>query len=241
MLDYFYAAWVSPRLVPANKVHPDDLPPGTTPDCCLDKDLKATFNKIVGSVQNGVGTQAGISITAFGVTAALELDAAPEFVVIQGDLKNGYNEVPHKSIMCALRDAEKFSDILMFSHALLCHSSYVRMGSGMRLTNAPFRIDEDVQQGAIKCSWFFAIECNKAFQNLNNKLALFGGGVMAIVMAIIDDKYIIGPKEEIFEACKGFAADLTDVGLEFQPGNWHVTLQKSFALLYVLSKERSKD
>ncbi len=113
MPDYFYAAWVSSHLVPANKVHPDHLPPGTTPDCRLvnigsvkrrlitraffNKDLKATFNKIVGPVQNGVGAQAGVSITAFGVTAAL--DAVPEFGVIQGDLKNGYNEVSHKTIM----------------------------------------------------------------------------------------------------------------------------------------------
>jgi hypothetical protein len=37
-------------------------------------------------------------------------------------------------------------------------------------------------------------------------------------MAIINDNYFIGPKEEIFEPCKEFAADLTDVGLEFQPG-----------------------
>ncbi len=50
-------------------------------------------------------------------------------------------------------------------------------------------------------------------------------------MAIISNNYIIGPKEEIFEACKGFAADLTDIGLEFQPGNQHVTMRKSFALL----------
>jgi hypothetical protein len=66
MLDYFYAAWASSRLVPANKVHPDDLPPGTTPDCrpvnigsaerrpitwaFFEEDLKATFNIIVGPV-----------------------------------------------------------------------------------------------------------------------------------------------------------------------------------------------
>ncbi len=54
--------------------------------------------------------------------------------------------------MRALREAEKLSDILMFSHALLCHSSYVGMGSGLRLTNAPFRIDEGVQQGAVESS-----------------------------------------------------------------------------------------
>jgi hypothetical protein len=214
MPDYFYTAWVSLYLVPANKVHPDDIPPGTTPDYHPvnigsaehrlitrvffnnNKDLKATFNKIVGPVQNGVGTQAGISITAFGVTAAL--DAAPEFGVIQGDLENGYNEVSRESIMRALQEAEKFGDILMFSHALLCHSSYIGMGSGLHLINTPFRIDEGVQQGAIEHSWFFAS---------------FGGGVMAI----INYNYIIGPKKEILEACKGFAADLTDVGLEFQP------------------------
>ncbi len=86
-------------------------PTGTTPDCrpvnigstkrrlitqaYFDKDLKATFKKIVNPIRNGVGTQAGISITAFRVTTAL--DAAPEFGVIQGDLKNGYNEVSCKS------------------------------------------------------------------------------------------------------------------------------------------------
>ena len=33
MPDYFYTAFVASRLVPANKVNPDDLPPGTVPDC----------------------------------------------------------------------------------------------------------------------------------------------------------------------------------------------------------------
>jgi hypothetical protein len=30
-------------------------------------------------------------------------------------------------------------------------------------------------------------------------------------MVIINDNHIIGPKDEIFEACKGFAADLIEV------------------------------
>jgi hypothetical protein len=72
-----------------------------------------------------------------------------------------------------------------------------------------FLIMYTVQQGAVESSWFFAIACNKGVQNLNNKLTIFREGVMAI----IDDNYIIGLKEEIFEACKGFAADLTDVRL----------------------------
>ena len=38
----------------------------------------------------------------------------------------------------------------------------------------------------------------------------FGGDLVAI----IDDNYIIGPKEDVFRACEDFAADLTKVGLE---------------------------
>jgi hypothetical protein len=102
----------------------------------------------------------------------------------------------------------------LFSHALLCHSSYAGMGSATHLTNAPFRIDDGVQQGAVESSWFFEIVSNKAFQKLHNWLKPFGGRVMAI----IDDNYIIGPYEEIFQAYKGFVVDLTKVGLKFQPG-----------------------
>jgi hypothetical protein len=47
-------------------------------------------------------------------------------------------------------------------------------------------------------------------------------------MAITDGNYIIGPKEKIFEACKGFAADLTDAGLELQPGKLACYIAKEF-------------
>ncbi|KAL7525155.1 hypothetical protein ACHAXR_000881, partial [Thalassiosira sp. AJA248-18] len=82
---YFYDAWVACRLVPANKLKPADLPPGTTPDCrhvniggserrlitraYFDEGLQSSYNAIVGPVQNGVGVRGGISITAFGVQA----------------------------------------------------------------------------------------------------------------------------------------------------------------------------
>jgi hypothetical protein len=51
---------------------------------------------------------------------------------------------------------------------------------------------------------------------------------MNCVNLCLDDNYIIGPKEEIFEACKGFAADLTDVGLEFQPGKLACYMAEEF-------------
>lgn len=46
---------------------------------------------MLGPIQNGVGVLGGISITAFGIQAAI--DASPGFASIQGNLKNGYNEV----------------------------------------------------------------------------------------------------------------------------------------------------
>jgi hypothetical protein len=47
-------------------------------------------------------------------------------------------------------------------------------------------------------------------------------------MAIFNDNYIIGLKEEIFEACKGFATDLTDAGLGFQPGKLACYIAEEF-------------
>jgi hypothetical protein len=166
MPDYFYAAWVSSHLVPANKLHPDDLPPETTLYCChviigiperrlitraffiLQQGPESHFQQDCWPSSTWSWKTGGNLNTAFGVTLAL--DKALEFGVIQGDLKNGYNEVSCESIMRALQEAEKLGDILMFSHALLCHSSCVGMGSGMRLTNASFRIDEGIQQGAVE-------------------------------------------------------------------------------------------
>ncbi len=44
--------------------------------------------------------------------------------------------------MHSLHETGKFGHILVYSYALLCHSSCIGMGSGMCLTNAPFRIDK---------------------------------------------------------------------------------------------------
>jgi hypothetical protein len=55
----------------------------------------------------------------------------------------------------------------------------------------------------------------------------FGDGMLAI----INDNYIIGPKEVIIQACKGFAMNITEVGLEFQLGNPHTTPSMCSALL----------
>ena len=89
LLEYFYWAWVTSRLVPANKVNPADLPPTTFRDCRpVNIAVQQTsFNGIVVPVQNGVNVKEGITITAFGVQAVI--DAQPDFDISQGDLENG--------------------------------------------------------------------------------------------------------------------------------------------------------
>ena len=105
------------RLVPANKVHPSELPEGAEPDCrpikigrsdrrlfsraYWDESLQFEYNRILDPVQNGVGIKGRISITAMGVQAAL--DANPDFRYIQGDIKNKYNEVCSESVMSTLK------------------------------------------------------------------------------------------------------------------------------------------
>ena len=75
-------------MVPANKADPDNLPPSTVPDCqpvnignterrlitraYFDEELQLRYNELLGPVQNGVGIKGGISITAFGVLAAMD-------------------------------------------------------------------------------------------------------------------------------------------------------------------------
>jgi hypothetical protein len=54
MPDYFYAAWVASCLAAANKVHPDDLPPRATPNCCPAN---------IGSVERRLITQAFLTMT----------------------------------------------------------------------------------------------------------------------------------------------------------------------------------
>ena len=53
----------------------------------FDESLQATYNSIVGPVQNGVWLKNGISITAIGIQAAMDV----------GDIRNGYNEISRKA------------------------------------------------------------------------------------------------------------------------------------------------
>jgi len=191
------------RLVPANNVDPDDLPAGVIPDCSpdnfgsaerrliaqayFDEGLQQVYNNIVGPVQNGVGVQNGISITAFGFQAVL--GSAPGFGAIQSNISNEYNGIECKGVLMAIQEEDTLDDTLAFSHAPLEPNAYVGMGNVTCLLNVSFMSKEGVQRGVVESGWFFAIEVDKAFKRLHQRLVPHGGGVMAI----IDDNYVMGP------------------------------------------------
>ena len=115
-------------LVPANKVGPNDMPPGTVPDCrpvnignaarrlltrtYFGEELQSTYNEILGFVKNGVGIKGGTSITVIGVLAAM--DPAPRFSSIQGDIKNRYNVVEKERVMKEMKGCGKLDDTVAF-------------------------------------------------------------------------------------------------------------------------------
>ena len=134
-----------------------------------------------------MGIKNGISITAFGVRAAL--DANRGHCALKGDLRNGYNEGERAGVIDGIREEETLHGTLAFKHALLAPEAYIGMGNGTALVTAPFRCCEGTQQGAVESGWDFSLLCNKAFQRLNNRLKADGGGATAI----IDDNYLVGP------------------------------------------------
>ena len=174
---YFYKGYVATRL-PANKVDPSTLALGATPDArpinvgnalrrlitraYFDDGLLATINEFVAPVQNGAGLKGGISLSVLGVQATLE--ARPDFCVIHGDLKNGYNEVKRESVMASVREIPELHDTMDYFFQLLAPRSYVGIGSGTNVSTAPFRIEEGVQQGAVESLYMFALAVNKPYQ-----------------------------------------------------------------------------
>ncbi len=97
----------------------------------------------------------------------------------------------------------------------------------MHLTNAPFRIDEVIQQGAVESSWFFAIACNNAFQNLNNKLTPLEAALWLLSIIIISSV----PKRRSLRHARDLLQTLQTLSSSSSWGNLHDTLQKIFALL----------
>ena len=170
-----------------------------------------TFNEIIGPVQNGVGVKGGISITVFGVQ--LMMAANPDFGVIKGDIKNGYNEASREHCLRIMKETGKLNHILAFSHALLNPVSYIGIGSGARVIDAGFKSCEGFDQGALEAGPFFALTVNPAFQNMHQTLAEKGGGVLAIM----DDHYAMADPETLSEANNKLKSDLKVVGLDLQP------------------------
>ena len=140
-------------------------------------------------------------------------DANPDFGVIQGDIKNGYNEICGESVLATIKGTGKLDETLAFSHALMEPVAYVDMGGGIGLVEASFKCEGGMYQGAVERGCFFLLGCNKTFQTLQTKLQDCDRGVTAI----IDDNYTLGLMEAISTALQQFGVDIREVGLQLQP------------------------
>jgi hypothetical protein len=141
------------------------------------------------------------------------MDANPNFAVFQGDIKNGYNKISRASILNAMKQEEDLLDTLVFTHLTLNTKSYVAMGSGTNMTDANFRVEEGVHQGAVPSGWSYSLGQNHAMQSHRARVEAIGGGVTVI----LDDNTTIAPREVLFNMTRQLAEDLSLVAVELQP------------------------
>ena len=80
------------------------------------------------------------------------------------------------------------------------------------MTDAGFKVEEGVHQGAVPSGYLYTLGQNRAMQNHCERVEAEGGGVTVIL-----DDNTTAPREVIFTLAKQLAEDLALVGLELQP------------------------
>ena len=70
------------------------------------------------------------------------MNANPSFGVIQGDTKNGYNEILRECVLSYMRESEKNDGTRVFSGTLMLPAAYVGMGNVTQPVKAPLRCEE---------------------------------------------------------------------------------------------------
>jgi len=81
------------------------------------------------------------------------------------------------------------------------------------MTDAGFKVEEGVHQGAVPSGYLYTLGQNRAMQNHCERVEAEGGGVTVI----LDDNTTLALREVIFTLAKQLAEDLALVGLELQP------------------------
>ncbi len=118
----------------------------------------------------------------------------------------------HESILAAMKEHPDLHNTLVFTHLTLNPRSYIAMGSGADTTDAGFRVEEGVQQGAVPSVWLYSPGQNNAKQNHRTRTEAVRGGVSIV----LDDNTTIAPKKGIFTLIKWLFKDLATVGLNLQ-------------------------
>ena len=72
------------------------------------------------------------------------------------------------------------------------------------MTDAEFKVEEGVHQGAVPSGYLYSLAQNRAMQNHRDRVEAEGGGVSVI----LDDNTTLAPTEVIFTLTKQLADDL---------------------------------
>eukprot|EP00957_Ditylum_brightwellii_P181510 13826236-Ditylum_brightwellii.AAC.1 len=181
--DPFYIYYTTTRLIAANKKEPStlqddkamDMHPINIRNAWQRVWMKAYFERLIEVIiantkpcQYGCGEQGGGTEMVFGVKTMM--GGAESSMIASVDVAYGYDKIKCSSILQAVWDCPDLRCSYFFFYRILSQSSYIGLGSGAHVINAPFTCDEGVQQGTVKASFLFCAGTNKANQATHHEL-----------------------------------------------------------------------
>ena len=92
-------------------------------------------------------------------------------------------------------------------------STYIGIGGGNNVHNAPYSSEEGYVQGSVESMIMTCLTTDAANKEVNKRLRLSGG----MLVAGADDTYLIGKLRDVLEAMEILVARLAEVGLSLHP------------------------
>jgi hypothetical protein len=122
------------------------------------------------------------------LSVKVHTEANPTHATISIDVANAFNEAKRAKILQALWEHPTLRPLWYYCYSTLLPISYVGVGSGTYLRNAPFFSAKGTQQGAIEASPLFCLVLHATLLKTHNRLSSQGGGLTAGM----DDEYFVG-------------------------------------------------
>ena len=218
---WVYERLAGTRMVAIIKAWKDDgSPPDVRPIAISSCLTRAWVAQIVADVtpvvtsqlssagQVAIGVRSGLEKVVKAITA--HLDQHQDHVAISLDYRNAFNEVKRSQVIASMVRSEARALVPLFGALYRPHAEIVGITR---------KSSEGVRQGDPIAAMAFCYAIHDSLAQANRHIQAVGGKVMFYV----DDGYIVGPKEEAFEAAKLLETQLrSQCGIEVQPAKCQV-------------------